>query len=76
MSDTRRQPPLGGCVLKQMFRSFQRCDVSPAAFRRLCVETAHAETSSTSAAQPPLGGCVLKLGEVRQAEQYLQTSRL
>ena len=33
------QPPLGGCVLKLMQMGIQYCAVSPAAFRRLCVET-------------------------------------
>ena len=32
----------------------------PAAFRRLCVETALAESPKTDGTQPPSGGCVLK----------------
>ena len=34
--------------------------VSPAAFRRLCVETRGDQGTSKANAQPPLGGCVLK----------------
>ena len=33
------QPPLGGCVLKLETAALAGCSVSPAAFRRLCVET-------------------------------------
>ena len=33
---------------------------SPAAFRRLCVETAPCYFGKTNVSQPPLGGCVLK----------------
>ena len=33
------QPPSGGCVLKQVSQDFMRPDNTPAAFRRLCVET-------------------------------------
>ena len=34
------QPPSGGCVLKLYALDAGRCDRSPAAFGRLCVETA------------------------------------
>ena len=33
------QPPSGGCVLKHQDRNLSVCSTSPAAFRRLCVET-------------------------------------
>ena len=33
------QPPSGGCVLKQVLSSMDFPNRSPAAFRRLCVET-------------------------------------
>ena len=33
------QPPLGGCVLKHSYREAHEIKESPAAFRRLCVET-------------------------------------
>ena len=34
------QPPSGGCVLKHVFLAFDLDFPVPAAFRRLCVETA------------------------------------
>ena len=34
------QPPLGGCVLKLYMNSNEHKHAYPAAFRRLCVETA------------------------------------
>ena len=53
------QPPLGGCVLKH--REFEGyAYFTPAAFRRLCVETFHYHQNHPSLNQPPLGGCVLK----------------
>ena len=56
------QPPLGGCVLKPVISRAANVGAYPAAFRRLCVETALcAGGRSTCNAQPPLGGCVLKL---------------
>ena len=36
---TVRQPPSGGCVLKQFCRQINRHLLQPAAFGRLCVET-------------------------------------
>ena len=36
----RNQPPSGGCVLKRFCRPFLVSPLSPAAFGRLCVETA------------------------------------
>ena len=35
-----RQPPLGGCVLKLRYKNLLLRHNVPAAFRRLCVETA------------------------------------
>ena len=55
------QPPLGGCVLKPKPTAANRPERYPAAFRRLCVETASLPAESTPSCQPPLGGCVLKL---------------
>ena len=54
------QPPSGGCVLKQ--RMPDKCIIRhhPAAFRRLCVETAFPTRLSMLGRQPPSGGCVLK----------------
>ena len=56
------QPPSGGCVLK--LKGHDLLDVglgyTPAAFRRLCVETMLIAFSSIPHYQPPSGGCVLK----------------
>ena len=41
----------------------------PAAFRRLCVETAYPYVSEILSYQPPLGGCVLKRLDSRHFEQ-------
>ena len=38
------QPPSGGCVLKPPEQEKQALQVVPAAFRRLCVETANGRT--------------------------------
>ena len=55
-----RQPPLGGCVLKHcIFLIYSAC-YTPAAFRRLCVETYLSPETGDIGHQPPLGGCVLK----------------
>ena len=55
------QPPLGGCVLKHSLKHKSTLVVGPAAFRRLCVETANAKAYlKRIEPQPPLGGCVLK----------------
>ena len=37
---SQNQPPSGGCVLKRHRRQRRRLRQRPAAFRRLCVETA------------------------------------
>ena len=43
---------------------------NPAAFGRLCVETAVNQLSGNASPQPPSGGCVLKLVNPREfAEQ-------
>ena len=56
-----RQPPSGGCVLKHVqYHPFQGRD-TPAAFRRLCVETIKCRWLFPCQLQPPSGGCVLKL---------------
>ena len=39
VTDMLNQPPLGGCVLKLITADQNRRRVTPAAFRRLCVET-------------------------------------
>ena len=55
------QPPLGGCVLKLYGQAYIGGQNGPAAFRRLCVETANAKAYlKRIEPQPPLGGCVLK----------------
>ena len=60
---TISQPPLGGCVLKLAIVPKITHSHAPAAFRRLCVETANTKiTPPTNKPQPPLGGCVLKQG--------------
>ena len=64
------QPPSGGCVLKPGGAGGESQAVQPAAFRRLCVETASMVNSpSLLLNQPPSGGCVLK----RASAEY-QTS--
>ena len=40
------QPPSGGCVLKLFYRNDKMAKGRPAAFGRLCVETAPATTAS------------------------------
>ena len=55
------QPPSGGCVLKQEDGSPLWPEKHPAAFGRLCVETApSAWKTKCLLSQPPSGGCVLK----------------
>ena len=54
------QPPSGGCVLKLMAEGRSTRIYPPAAFGRLCVETALRNAVSKAAGQPPSGGCVLK----------------
>ena len=39
------QPPSGGCVLKRYFSWLVVQNLLPAAFRRLCVETATSRTA-------------------------------
>ena len=41
LNDTQIQPPLGGCVLKQVIQTTLTKATGPAAFRRLCVETSN-----------------------------------
>ena len=56
------QPPSGGCVLKLPSYICALRNPTPAAFRRLCVETLiHGVERRTLCSQPPSGGCVLKL---------------
>ena len=43
------QPPSGGCVLKQALPVPVVCPLSPAAFRRLCVETCYRVMQSLTA---------------------------
>ena len=57
----QRQPPSGGCVLKQSFISTKAPRYIPAAFGRLCVETIDRLSDFFTTSQPPSGGCVLKL---------------
>ena len=59
--ETISQPPSGGCVLKLLERMRKYHSNSPAAFRRLCVETDAFELKNLiDKDQPPSGGCVLK----------------
>ena len=61
------QPPSGGCVLKHAVFFGGQIDKGPAAFRRLCVETAlYDARRQIRPAQPPSGGCVLKPAGGRQ----------
>ena len=61
------QPPLGGCVLKLTACSRRLKNLSPAAFRRLCVETSAQLQNRACRHQPPLGGCVLKPDPTNQS---------
>ena len=54
------QPPSGGCVLKPTDSPKVAELMDPAAFGRLCVETAVPLLSRLYPVQPPSGGCVLK----------------
>ena len=62
--------------MKQKIRFYALCLVMPAAFGRLCVETAitGADIAET-ATQPPSGGCVLKQNVIVDIQPVL-TSRL
>ena len=59
-----RQPPSGGCVLKQGDPQELVQTLKPAAFGRLCVETRVLCWRIITQAQPPSGGCVLKLFKI------------
>ena len=48
---------------------------TPAAFRRLCVETVQSTSITNSVTQPPSGGCVLK-PNVGEAVTLTVSSRL
>ena len=50
-------------------------DGLPAAFGRLCVETAALAAADNLLAQPPSGGCVLKLLDYQERQEY-EPSRL
>ena len=54
------QPPSGGCVLKLPKSINSKRNTIPAAFGRLCVETAYQCPIRRPSTQPPSGGCVLK----------------
>ena len=58
---TGSQPPSGGCVLKRRRIGRRLPPHPPAAFGRLCVETASVACGGSAICQPPSGGCVLKL---------------
>ena len=71
----RRQPPSGGCVLKLAIDEEVEAFKDPAAFGRLCVETADVVCSEFELCQPPSGGCVLKRG-FRRRRLLSRASRL
>ena len=56
----KTQPPSGGCVLKLNYLILKKKYITPAAFRRLCVETDYEKYVTKDVVQPPSGGCVLK----------------
>ena len=60
LRNSERQPPSGGCVLKLVGLGKARQHKHPAAFGRLCVETAASLNCCGDGLQPPSGGCVLK----------------
>ena len=65
----KAQPPSGGCVLKLTMGGQPQQNLMPAAFGRLCVETAPEPAPGKQPRQPPSGGCVLK------QDYRFQTSR-
>ena len=66
------QPPSGGCVLKLLIICEVLVHLAPAAFGRLCVETANADCAELASIQPPSGGCVLKhVVQIHQSAAYL-----
>ena len=71
----KHQPPSGGCVLKRSLRACLLIVTSPAAFRRLCVETGEIGLELAFRPQPPSGGCVLKL-ETEGFGRFGDASRL
>ena len=50
--------------MKPFVEAVLSTDWTPAAFRRLCVETIELDMLVLKLSQPPLGGCVLKLGVI------------
>ena len=50
-------------MLKPYGCCYRFCSSAPAAFGRLCVETAQELKANIAKNQPPSGGCVLKLQE-------------
>ena len=70
------QPPSGGCVLKHGASFRQARNVGPAAFGRLCVETATVTIGTVTTGQPPSGGCVLKPDRLGMVFRRLRASRL
>ena len=71
-SEPSRQPPSGGCVLKQADKRSAGLFAAPAAFRRLCVETTPSIPNPyLSQNQPPSGGCVLKQGKFADESQQM-----
>ena len=63
----KAQPPSGGCVLKLTMGGQPQQNLMPAAFGRLCVETAPEPAPGKQPRQPPSGGCVLKPLALRRA---------
>ncbi|WP_210400193.1 hypothetical protein, partial [Neisseria sp. HMSC056A04] len=69
-------PPSGGCVLKHgKFWKVLPLDL-PAAFGRLCVETALSSLRYNVISQPPSGGCVLKQRIIEEVWYEFGPSRL
>ena len=64
------QPPSGGCVLKPDLVVHLNYLLAPAAFGRLCVETALQPYLQRKGGQPPSGGCVLKRAKTSHRAYY------
>ena len=71
-----RQPPSGGCVLKQAAFLFGRETLQPAAFRRLCVETACSILSSTSKIPAAFRRLCVETGAYQPHQNRPRPSRL
>ena len=71
-----RQPPSGGCVLKRFPEQFQILMSEPAAFGRLCVETALGIRGLTGRQPAAFGRLCVETTSWRLAKWLRYSSRL